>query len=66
MMKYLYRILRLFRCPHKFKVEFSRDIEFKEEDQYGTVVREDTYRRYVNRCVRCGKMENHNERKPLL
>lgn len=56
-MKWLYRILRLFFCPHKFELleKYNRKRVFQATWTEKDVTVESQY--YINRCKYCGKLE---------
>lgn len=51
-MKWLYRILRLFFCPHKYEIEdkYERTKTFVSGVKHVTHI-------YINRCKYCGKQK---------
>lgn len=53
-MKWLYRILRLFLCPHKY-------IVYSEIHEFNTELSTDRPVGHIKvlRCQRCGKFRNH-------
>lgn len=52
-MKWIYRILRLFFCPHKYEVFHT----IKEYERESDTVPSSTI--IILQCNRCGKMRNH-------
>jgi hypothetical protein len=52
-MKYLYRILRLFFCPHKYLVYLTAEIQNQHNGkQVGNI--------YDLQCKYCGKFKRNN------
>jgi aspartate carbamoyltransferase regulatory subunit len=53
-MKWLYRILRLFFCPHKDDIIDHYEITktFKSGNTHKELV-------YLNKCKYCGRLKNH-------
>jgi hypothetical protein len=52
-MKYLYKILRLFKCPHKWKIIKTIDVY---ENYFGTLSKLPIGEKYIKECKYCGEI----------
>lgn len=53
-MKWLYKILRVFRCPHKWN-QIDK-INWKIKDYDDIII--NTYTLYILQCCRCGNLKS--------
>jgi len=57
-MAHLYKFLRLFFCPHEWKVLHAHKTDVETRDAYDKVVESYDYKTYILECKNCGDLKS--------